>query len=129
MNRPCISCGELIHKGSRCGPCTPKRAPRTTAHAGSDWRWRKISERQRKRVPFCELALPGCRGKAETADHIIPVSEQPELSHDELNIRSACKRCNGARGTTCTDVERGQVLDAIAARKQRQLRFYQANRN
>ncbi|MFL0172504.1 HNH endonuclease [Mycobacterium sp. SMC-13] len=126
MNRPCLGCGRLIGTGSRCSRCTPQRAPRSTAHAGSDWRWRKLSAAQRKRVSYCELALPGCRRRAETADHIIPVSEAPELAHNELNIRSACRPCNAQRGDTCTDAERQKVRAAITARKQRWTNYMDA---
>jgi 5-methylcytosine-specific restriction endonuclease McrA len=117
MQRPCIGCGSLIERGSRCGPCTPKRKTRDTAHAGTDWRWRKISEKLRRLSPFCEV--PGCTSKDLTVDHIIPVSERPDLAKDELNCRVLCRSHNAARGTTCTDAERDQVLSAIKARNQR----------
>ena len=111
----------LIELGSRCGPCTPKRKTRDTAHAGTDWRWRKLSEKLRRASPFCER----CGAKTRlTCDHIIPVSEDPTLAYEPLNVRVLCRACNTARRTTCTEQEREQVLSAIAARKQRLASYY-----
>jgi 5-methylcytosine-specific restriction endonuclease McrA len=122
MHRPCIACGTLIPKGSRCDTCKPKRKPRDTAHAGTDWRWRKLSKRLRTASPFCEI--PGCRSKDLTVDHIVPVSEAPNLAYDELNCRVICRGHNAARGATCTDHERQQVLSAVKARKRRLASYY-----
>lgn len=126
MQRPCLGCSRLIPSGSRCDKCRPKRAP-TPGRKGrtaTDWTWRKISAAQRKRVPFCELRLAGCNGKAEATDHIIPLDDAPELVYEPLNLRSACSVCNGRRSDRVTDQERQQVLDAVKARKQRHASYY-----
>lgn len=51
-----------------------------------------------------------------TGDHIIPVSERPDLAYELLNVTVRCRSCNGRRANHCTDAERQQVLDALAAR-------------
>ena len=127
MNRPCIGCGVLVDRGSRCGPCTPRRKLRDTAAAGNDWRWRKLSQRVRKASPFCELRLPGCtRNRDLTCDHIVPVSVKPEWAYTSENLRTACRSCNAARGTNYTQAEHDQVLAAITTRKQRWTNYMDA---
>lgn len=121
MQRPCLVCGRLIASGSRCPECRPKPAP-TPGRKGrtaTDWAWRKLSARLRKLSSFCERCLAATD---LTVDHIIPLSERPDLAHEELNCRVLCRRCNAERGNRVTEAERGQVLDAIRARKQRQTR-------
>jgi 5-methylcytosine-specific restriction protein A len=44
----------------------------------------------------CLIALPGCRGTADTVDHIIsPEDGGAEL--DEANLQSSCRSCNTAK--------------------------------
>lgn len=122
MKRPCIACGTPIDKGSRCNDCKlPNRSYQrgTKGRTQTDWQWRKLSQAQRKRVPFCELRLTGCTSKPDTTDHVLPVSRFPELAREPLNLRTACRPCNAARGDNFTPAEQQQVLSAIAKRKQR----------
>ena len=61
----------------------------------------------RKASPFCEF----CSATQNlSADHIIPVSERPDLAYEVANIRVLCLECNGRRGNNCTDEEREAVL-------------------
>ncbi|EHB58975.1 hypothetical protein MycrhDRAFT_1411 [Mycolicibacterium rhodesiae JS60] len=121
MNRPCIGCGCLIPSGSRCADCQrPLNNHYQRGRKGrtaSDWRWRKLSEKLRRLSPFCEKCLATTD---LTVDKIIPLSERPDLAHEELNLRVLCRTCNSARGNTCTDAERQHVLDVIAKRASRQ---------
>ena len=80
--------GTVITSGSRCQDCKLPDRPRTrtTAHAGSDWRWRKLSARMRKLSPFCEKC--GSKNKSSlTVDHVIPVSDDATLAYEPLNLR------------------------------------------
>lgn len=127
MNRPCIACGCIIATGSRCNDCkAPNRSYQrgTKGRTATDWQWRKLSQAQRKRVPFCELRLPGCTGQADTTDHILPTSKYPQYAREPLNLRTACRPCNAARGNKYTQAEQAQVLDAIAKRKRRAAGYY-----
>ncbi|WP_457160644.1 HNH endonuclease signature motif containing protein [Mycobacteroides abscessus] len=116
--RPCLGCGDLIDTGSRCTDCTPKdtRRNRGPGRSQGDWKWRQLSKRLRKESPFCETC--GSTGRL-TVDHIIPVSEVPELAHEIANLRVLCHSCNSCRGNRVTDIERIAVYRAIDERKQR----------
>jgi 5-methylcytosine-specific restriction endonuclease McrA len=59
-----------------------------------------------------------------TVDHIIPLSEAPELVREELNLRVICRGHNAQRGTKCSDEERNAVYAAIKARRERRARAY-----
>lgn len=73
--------------------------------------------------PWC--IEPGCGATTDLcADHIISIAERPDLAFDELNVTVRCRRHNGLRADNCTDQERQQVLDAIAARKRRLASYY-----
>jgi len=44
----------------------------------------------------CQISAEGCRGIADTVDHIIPISRG---GHDGVdNLRAACTHCNSSRG-------------------------------
>lgn len=54
----------------------------------------------------CQIRLPGCLGRANAADHIMPVSAGgAPFDHD--NLRAACIHCNSARQ------KRGRDLDPV----------------
>jgi 5-methylcytosine-specific restriction endonuclease McrA len=67
-------------------------------------RWRRL-------IPYviardggvCQIRLPGCQGRATTADHVIPVMVAPEREMDPTNLRAACIPCNLRRGTRTVD--------------------------
>ncbi|WP_079635083.1 HNH endonuclease signature motif containing protein [Mycobacteroides abscessus] len=116
--RPCLGCGDLIDKGSRCTACRPKdtRRNRGPGRSQGDWQWRQLSKRLRTQSPFCEF----CGSKdGLTVDHIIPPSEAPKLAHEVVNLRVLCRSCNSRRGNRVTDIERIAVYRAIEERKHR----------
>ena len=119
MKRPCIGCGCLIDRGSRCGPCTPKRTRPAGHPHNNTGRWKRLSAKARRAQPWCL----DCGAITDLcADHIIPVAERPDLAHDELNLTVRCRSCNGRRGDRCTDAERHRVLAALDARTLRKQR-------
>ena len=118
LARPCHRCGEPT-SATYCPDCRPAPAEptRRLATFAYDRRWRKLSTRVRKLQPFCL----DCGSRDDlTADHIIPVTEAPELAHEPLNIAVRCRPCNSAKGDRCTDADRAAVLDAIVRRRGRQ---------
>lgn len=124
MNRPCVRCGVLIPSGSRCADCQRPLNNRYVrgkrGRTSSDWRHRKTSTAQRQRVPFCELReSPACTGKAETLQHVLPISQFPEYVHEHANHRSACRPCNSTHGDRWTEADQEQVLAAIDKRRAR----------
>ena len=96
VSRACLVCG-AVSKQTRCPDCTSARnIERGSSHKrGYTVRWRRLSERQRRLVPWCEIRLPGCTGLADAADHIVPLEEGGESTAD--NARSACTSCNNRR--------------------------------
>jgi hypothetical protein len=125
--KPCLECGELS-PNSRCDDHKLKRAPRPTPSRKERNRpaaLDQLSTRMRRLSPFCEY--PGC-GASEhlELDHIIPVSEAPELVLEPLNCRVYCRTHNRMRGNKCTDEERAQVCAAIKAKRERTQRHYAA---
>lgn len=57
--------------------------------------WRKLRDQVVDEEPTCRLRFPGvCTSQSETADHIIPVVEAPDLAMDRDNLRGSCHACN-----------------------------------
>jgi 5-methylcytosine-specific restriction endonuclease McrA len=113
--RPCLGCGEPT-TGSRCPDCAIPRPSRlSTAHPKlRTHRWQRLSERLRRRSPFCEIC--GSTDRL-SVDHVIPASERPDLIFAIENLRVLCLHHNQSRGNRCTDEERQQVLDTLAKRR------------
>jgi 5-methylcytosine-specific restriction endonuclease McrA len=117
VNRPCISCGDVISSGSRCDDCKLPAKPRARpkGHHRNTERWKQLSRRLRRLSPFCELC--GATRLLEV-DHVIPYEEALMLGIDEYNqhnLRVCCKSCNGRRGDRVTEQERAEVLARINA--------------
>ena len=62
--------------------------------------WTVLRDRVVREEPTCWLRLPCCTGASQTADHILTVSERPELAMVRDNLRGVCGPCNRARGDT-----------------------------
>lgn len=63
--------------------------------------WRKLRDLVVVEEPSCRLGFPGiCMRVSTTADHVIPVTVQPELALVRTNLRGACGPCNEARRNT-----------------------------
>lgn len=76
--------------------------------------WRKLAKQAIAREPVCWLRLPGCTIYSSTGDHVIPVSQRPDLELNPSNIRAACRSCNAKRGNN----------PAVAASLPRALQFF-----
>jgi len=61
-------------------------------------RWRRLRDQVVKEEPLCRLRLPGCTIVSNTADHIIPVRNRPDLKFERANLRGSCHHCNMRRG-------------------------------
>ena len=60
--------------------------------------WRQLSIQVRQEEPICWLQYPGiCTGLSDTADHIIPIDDRPDLAFSRANCRGACRACNSKR--------------------------------
>ena len=63
--------------------------------------WRRLRDRVVSEEPVCKLQYPGiCTYWSQTADHIVPVRDQPDLAMHRGNLRGACHACNRERGAT-----------------------------
>lgn len=60
--------------------------------------WRRLLDKVVAEEPLCWLGLEGCTGVSTTGDHVIPVSERPDLALVRDNVRGACGPCNDKRG-------------------------------
>jgi 5-methylcytosine-specific restriction endonuclease McrA len=77
-------------------------------YAGRDWpdprnsrAWRKLRDQVVRDEPICWLRFPGiCTTISNTADHIIPFTQRPDLAMDRSNLHGACHPCNTARRNT-----------------------------
>jgi 5-methylcytosine-specific restriction endonuclease McrA len=62
--------------------------------------WRRLRDQVVREEPTCRLRFPGvCTLVSTTGDHIIPVTERPELALIRTNVRGSCMPCNEARRT------------------------------
>lgn len=122
IQRPCIQCGTLVDPpASRCKLHKIKSTGIRSHPYLHTARWEKLSKKLRKHSPFCE----SCNATTHlSVDHVIPVSERPDLVFVVENCRVLCATCNGRRGNRCTDDERTRVETAIAAKHARTQRFY-----
>lgn len=60
--------------------------------------WRRLRDQVVAEEPTCRLRLPGiCTLVSTTADHVIPVTERPDLTLERANVRGSCAPCNDAR--------------------------------
>lgn len=58
------------------------------------WRWELLSKQVRAESRGrCEV----CGAPATNVDHIVPVSERPDLLLVRANLRATCARCNFGR--------------------------------
>ena len=66
---------------------------RSDGRAGS--RWRALRRQVLEASDVCWLCgKPG----ATEVDHVLPLSQFPELAHDLANLRPAHKTCNSSKG-------------------------------
>lgn len=59
--------------------------------------WRKLRDQVVEEEPACWLRLPGCTGASQTADHVIPYVDRPDLALERSNHRGVCHHCNHLR--------------------------------
>lgn len=112
--RPCpVPRCPALTRGGRCDAHRTDRARRdiqrrgTAQERGYDYRWSQVSKAHLRQFPLCGMraadTFEGWRGechaqgrirKATCTDHIIPVSQRPDLMFDSRNHQSLCAQCN-----------------------------------
>lgn len=78
------------------------RAPRRRQQSGgllTSGRWKQLRLRVIREEPLCRLRLDRCTVYSDTADHIIPVKDRPDLRFCRANLRGSCQSCNRRRGS------------------------------
>lgn len=60
--------------------------------------WRRLVAQVIAEEPSCWLQLDGCTTASTTGDHVIPVTDRPDLALTRSNVRGACWPCNDKRG-------------------------------
>lgn len=88
--KPCLACGEPVD-GTRCDQCSRAKERERVRRNQRSYRWRILSQRIRRRSPFCERCGSTV---ALTVDHVVPVS-MGGAEYDEANLRVLCKPCHG----------------------------------
>jgi len=87
-------CTALVDSG-RCPAHTPDSDKRKHEIYGRDWR--KLRDHKLKVDPICEIRTH-CQGAIATqVDHIVRVSERPDLRLEWRNLQSACEDCHVAK--------------------------------
>ncbi|NKY35436.1 HNH endonuclease [Nocardia speluncae] len=111
--KPCLVCGELS-KESRCSEHRIVKTSNRVVKTDST-RWKKLSAKLRKLQPWCTE----CGATNDLcADHIIPVSERPELVYATENIQILCRRCNGRKsGSPPSEAQRAEVEQRLKNRR------------
>lgn len=98
--RPCLTCGRLTTKGSRCPTCQAvqdqvhERRRGTRQQRGYTNDWGRIVRDAIAEQPWC--SVPGCTDTDLTGDHITPLSRGGENTRE--NCRVLCRRHNSQRG-------------------------------
>lgn len=92
----------------------------TSSHGRSGRPWRTLRLEILARDPWCQIRGPKCTGKSTTVDHVIPLSQRPDLAHDPANLRGACGPCNYRGGARLTNA-RARARRAQQPPKQLQL--------
>lgn len=60
--------------------------------------WKRLRKLVLERDGYrCRIGLDGCTVRADTVDHVMPVSAGGAIFAEE-NTRAACKHCNSSRG-------------------------------
>jgi 5-methylcytosine-specific restriction endonuclease McrA len=98
LPRSCHVCDGIHQPGE---PCPVARVNWETKRGTATQRygqgWAAISRRVLERDRHvCLLQLPGCTGRATTADHIVPRSQGG--THHMDNLQAACRACNSRKG-------------------------------
>ena len=82
-----------IFRGVKRDPIVKK----TAAQRGYDRDWRRLRNVKLTNDPICQCddcKRDGLLTKAEVVDHILPISERPDLRLTYANLRSMSKRCH-----------------------------------
>ena len=70
----------------------------------STWAWRRLRDQVVREEPRCWLRLDVCTGASQTADHLVPVIQRPDLALERRNLRGACHACNMKRKAKPLDI-------------------------
>jgi 5-methylcytosine-specific restriction endonuclease McrA len=70
----------------------------------STWAWRRLRDQVVREDPWCWLRLDVCTGRSQTADHLVPVIDRPDLALERTNLRGACHACNSKRKAKPLDI-------------------------
>ncbi|MFE9642372.1 HNH endonuclease [Nocardiopsis alba] len=95
--RPCLDCGRLTRRGSRCAPCgaavqsARDQQRGSSAARGLGYRHRQLRDIVLADSPTCHW----CPEPATTADHLVPRALGGLTTLD--NYVPSCRSCNSSR--------------------------------
>ncbi|MGH2966192.1 MAG: HNH endonuclease [Solirubrobacterales bacterium] len=87
--RPCLDCGQLIARGSRCSPCQTKAKPPTPGRGSASVQARFRADTFATHGRRC--ALCGSTDRVQ-AHHVIPLPDGP--NDGKTNGLPLCTRCH-----------------------------------
>lgn len=77
--------------------------PKHLGRSGRRWR-RAVEQLKREAPPICwldgrpiDMTLDPRDPMSWTADHVIPLSQRPDLAYEPSNLRPAHRRCNSIK--------------------------------
>lgn len=76
----------------------------TAPERGYDADWARLRNIYIKKHPICQW--PGCRKPAGIVDHILPISERPDLRLVVDNLQSLCRSHHGVK--TAVDMRKAR---------------------
>lgn len=101
--RPCPRCRARMEGETceRCGKSTKRDQKAydelrgSASERGYNHAWNVFAADYKRRHPLCaDCEDKGLTVAVEEVDHVIPLSERPDLKFDERNLRGRCKPCH-----------------------------------
>ena len=101
-----------IERKRRAREADRQRGSRSARGYGRDWqRLRAVVLAEEPLCRFCKDA--GLTVLAQVVDHVVPISEAPDLRLDRANLRSLCKSCHDRRTALDQGFAKGKAKPVI----------------
>ena len=83
----------------------------SSAQRGYDYAWQQLRLLKLQTDPMCESCKPEGRVRlAREVDHVIRITERPDLRLDWGNLKSLCSRCHAAKSAAERAADRRKAV-------------------